>query len=422
MTNFHFSAALLATISTISLAGPATGEELIHDDLVVDGAACIGLGCASGEVFGGTDLKIKQAAISILLEDTSTGGSFPTTDWEIKANDIGSGGSDFLVIRNVDADSAPFRIWGDAPDNTLAVSNVGTVAVPEAGLGIGTRIPQANLHVSTADNVPSIRLTSNGSGGFTPSDWNIESSSFEFAIRRVDNTNQRPFRIRGDAPENSFYVSPLGNVGLGTNAPEEKLHIVTVAEDTDAFALFDAAGAGSDAAFLLRQNGVTPTTWEFRNQQDSGRLNIGIAGGNTPLKIDNAADNNLLKLGRNGKPDEVVVTGTLVVNNTDMNVPDYVFAEDYALRPLAEVRAFIDTNSHLPEVPSEADIKANGLDMTAMQMTLLKKVEELTLYTLEQEEHAAAQDVTIATQRNKAEKQDALIASLIRRIEVLEAR
>jgi hypothetical protein len=37
-------------------------------------------------------------------------------------------------------------------------------------------------------------------------------------------------------------------------------------------------------------------------------------GGNTPLKIDNTANNNLLKLGRNGRPDEVVVTGKLVVN------------------------------------------------------------------------------------------------------------
>ncbi|MFC6759595.1 hypothetical protein ACFQFQ_09040 [Sulfitobacter porphyrae] len=42
MTNFHFSAALLATVSTISLAGAVRGEELILDDLVVDGSACIG--------------------------------------------------------------------------------------------------------------------------------------------------------------------------------------------------------------------------------------------------------------------------------------------------------------------------------------------------------------------------------------------
>ncbi len=406
MTNFHFSAALLATISTISLAGPATGEELILDDLVVDGFACIGGGCASGEVFDGKVLKIKQAMISILLEDTSTGAGFPTTDWEIKANDTNAGGQEFFVIRNVDANSAPFRIWGDAPNNTLAVSNVGTAAIPEAGIGIGTRIPQANLHVSTADNVPSIRLTSNGSGGFTPSDWKIEASSFELALREVSNTNQRPVRIRSGAPENSFYVSPLGNVGLGTNAPEEKLHIVTLAEDTDAFALFDAAGAGSDAAFLLRQNGVTPTTWEFRNQEDSGRLNVGIAGGNTPLKIDNLADNNLLRLGRNGKPDEVVVTGTLVVNNTDMNVPDYVFEPGYELPTLAEIDAFIADNGHLPGVPSATEVAETGLDMTQMQLAQLEKIEELTLHVIDLGK-------ANAEQRDRIAQLEGMVATLI---------
>ena len=80
------------------------------------------------------------------------------------------------------------------------------------------------------------------------------------------------------------------------------------------------------------------------------------------------------------------MTGKLVVNNTQMNVPDYVFAEDYALRPLSDVQAFIDANSHLPEVPSEAQIRASGLDMAEMQLVHLKKIEELTLYTLEQEE------------------------------------
>ncbi|OAN68245.1 hypothetical protein A8B82_04960 [Sulfitobacter sp. EhC04] len=114
-----------------------------------------------------------------------------------------------------------------------------------------------------------------------------------------------------------------------------------------------------------------------------------------PLKIDNAANNNLLRLGRNGLPGEVNITGTLVVNNTALNVPDYVFDADYALRPLAEVQAFIDANSHLPGVPSEAEIKADGVDMTAMQMTLLKKVEELTLYTLAQEDMIAMQQAEL---------------------------
>ena len=82
---------------------------------------------------------------------------------------------------------------------------------------------------------------------------------------------------------------------------------------------------------------------------------------------------------------DITIPGSFISGATTLNVPDYVFDDGYALRPLSEVASFIDAHSHLPDVPSAAQIADAGLDMTAMQMTLLKKVEELTLYTLEQE-------------------------------------
>ena len=63
-----------------------------------------------------------------------------------------------------------------------------------------------------------------------------------------------------------------------------------------------------------------------------------------------------------------------------------MFADDYYLPTLDEVQAHIDTNSHLPGVPSAGEVIAEGLDITEMQLTLLRKIEELTLYTLEQHE------------------------------------
>ncbi|MGB0982560.1 MAG: hypothetical protein ACPG19_00895 [Saprospiraceae bacterium] len=65
--------------------------------------------------------------------------------------------------------------------------------------------------------------------------------------------------------------------------------------------------------------------------------------------------------------------------------PDYVFAKTYQLKPLSEVESFITQNSHLPEVPSAADMDKNGLDVAKMDATLLKKIEELTLYTIQQQ-------------------------------------
>ncbi|WMJ73159.1 hypothetical protein RCC89_08290 [Cytophagaceae bacterium ABcell3] len=63
--------------------------------------------------------------------------------------------------------------------------------------------------------------------------------------------------------------------------------------------------------------------------------------------------------------------------------PDYVFAKDYKLRPLEEVESFIKENSHLPEVPSAAEVEENGINVADMDIILLKKVEELTLYMIE---------------------------------------
>jgi hypothetical protein len=65
-------------------------------------------------------------------------------------------------------------------------------------------------------------------------------------------------------------------------------------------------------------------------------------------------------------------------------VPDYVFASDYKLKSLKEVEDFIAENKHLPEIPSAYEIEKNGLMLAEMNMSLLKKIEEMTLYMIEQ--------------------------------------
>lgn len=65
---------------------------------------------------------------------------------------------------------------------------------------------------------------------------------------------------------------------------------------------------------------------------------------------------------------------------------DFVFAEDYQLRPLSEVKAFIEKNKHLPEIKSAQEMQENGVGINELQTQLLQKIEELTLYILQQEE------------------------------------
>jgi len=69
---------------------------------------------------------------------------------------------------------------------------------------------------------------------------------------------------------------------------------------------------------------------------------------------------------------------------------DYVFEQDYPLMPLNELDQFIKTNGHLPEVPTTEEAIANGIELKEMNILLLKKIEELTLYTIEQQKRIEA--------------------------------
>ncbi len=82
----------------------------------------------------------------------------------------------------------------------------------------------------------------------------------------------------------------------------------------------------------------------------------------------------------NGILTEKVKIATL--NGPDWS--DYVFEKGYKLRPLTEVESYIYTNKHLPEVPSAKDIKKDGIDVAKIDEIMVKKIEELTLYTIDQ--------------------------------------
>jgi hypothetical protein len=69
---------------------------------------------------------------------------------------------------------------------------------------------------------------------------------------------------------------------------------------------------------------------------------------------------------------------------TQANWPDYVFENNYPLLPLSEVMQYIEQNHRLPDIPSAREIEENGLDLGDMQSKLLQKIEELTLYMLQQ--------------------------------------
>ncbi len=73
-------------------------------------------------------------------------------------------------------------------------------------------------------------------------------------------------------------------------------------------------------------------------------------------------------------------------NATPYTFPDYVFSEDYPLQTLDELDMFIQENRHLPGVMSLAEVEySGGVNVTKLQMQVLEKVEELTLYLIQQQ-------------------------------------
>ncbi|MDR1372202.1 MAG: hypothetical protein LBJ17_03615 [Dysgonamonadaceae bacterium] len=81
---------------------------------------------------------------------------------------------------------------------------------------------------------------------------------------------------------------------------------------------------------------------------------------------------------------------------------DFVFHDDYRLKPLSEVNTFIKENKHLPEIPSAAEVEKNeGVNVGEMQVKLLQKIEELTLYIIQQQETVDALKIRVNELENK---------------------
>ena len=103
-------------------------------------------------------------------------------------------------------------------------------------------------------------------------------------------------------------------------------------------------------------------------------------------KVGIGTDKPLAKLSVNGD-----IRATEIKVKTNIAVPDYVFEPDYQLPTLEETSAYIKANKHLPEIPTAKEIKANGMDLGKLNLRLLKKIEELTLHTINQKETIKAQ-------------------------------
>src|SRR5215218_171423 len=218
----------------------------------------------------------------------------------------------------------------------------------------------------------------------------------------------------GATAQDALFVAPSGKVGVGISSPTEKFHVFESA-DANSILVVENTNTGASAAGALRSKSDTAIVSLLAHGSGRTISRFGqTLGGWTELLM--ATGNGIAYGTLTGKPlifgtnnvnrlhitatgsvgintsspsslfhvsggDVRVSGGSFIDDGTTLNAPDYVFEADYSLTSLPELKEFIAREKHLPNVPSAAEIKANGLKLGQFQMVLLEKVEELTLHT-----------------------------------------
>jgi Chaperone of endosialidase len=270
-------------------------DQVIPDDLIVQGSLCVGFDCVNNESFGFDTIKLKENNLRIHFEDTST-GSYPSNDWQLTANDSASGGANKFSIEDLSGSKVPFTITAGAATNSIFVDSTGR-------LGLRTSTPVLDIHAATS-NTPAIRLEQSNAGGFTAQTWDVAGNEANFFVRDVTGGSRLPFRIRPGAATSSIDINASSNVGIGTASASLKVDIKQ-AEDTF------IGGLG------LRRTGVNADVWALATGGDNS-LYFGYAnnasGGNEvadftvfPLVL---TSSNRVGIGTTAPTDTLSVNGT----------------------------------------------------------------------------------------------------------------
>lgn len=196
-----------------------------------------------------------------------------------------------------------------------------------------------------------------------------------------------------------------GSVGIGTTTPHSQylLHVsknITGPQIT----IHNTGGAGG-AGFTMIDD-LNSANWKFKSAFGGGfkirdhanSLDVVSFEGNSMVNAIYVKQGGFVGIGGNSNPQtaldvngvischDIMSNGKITTKEVEVTLtgwPDYVFGDDYQLKSLNEVEAFIKENKHLPGIPSENEVLSNGIELGNMNKLLLEKVEELTLYVIE---------------------------------------
>lgn len=324
-------------------------------------------------------------------------------------------------------------------------------------VGIGTQTPSNYFHggnnkvleifnPNTVINSQSHIILSTGamvdgsSGGtltwVSKNSTGVQGMAYIGSILQGDATTNAAGKIvfatsNGSVLSQKMLIDKDGNVGIGTTNPQTSLHVVSTGATYEADNSKPISGGGlviqgniggsRSAATGAQLEFVLPANPDGSNFWGQARI-ITVPGTSSPgafgkmilgtrrninkfgtgyqlyygddLIIDGAGNIGIGIINPKNKLDVNGIIHSRAVNIDLTGWNDYVFKKDYQLKPLSEVKAYIDQNQHLPEIPSEQEMIKNGLDVGEMNKLLMKKVEELTLYLIEKDKEKKEQQQT----------------------------
>ncbi|WP_281987687.1 tail fiber protein [Aquimarina aggregata] len=308
---------------------------------------------------------------------------------------------------------------------------------PNSGnVGIGTINPTSNLHL--VGDRPVIKLqnplfdyTENGFlgwlGGYDKSGnevwWVGEGSGNKKLLGFF--TERDGYDIKLYNKGKGLLVNNNGEIGIGTDVPTAKVDIrnghLYVGDETFANPASWGQTINIDdnvhSRILIeeRTTGVQTSLWSHTG----GNARVGTVSNHDFGIMTKGKEKIMIKtngnvgIGTKSPDSKLTVKGKIHAEEVkiDLSVPapDYVFKKEYNLLSIAEVQQHIKDNGHLPNIPSAKEMEKNGVELGIMNMKLLEKIEELTLYTINQEKQLQQQKETNKALEDRLVKLEALL-------------